>query len=107
MCVCVCVRVCVCVHACVRVCVVIGTHTKLPLLIFSPTKTELVHIAAVHAHLVDKLGAGSMEQGNETVRDSLKGRLVPDVHLPCVGHGNGIQGTSALHAQWTGMKHLG
>ena len=48
-----------------------------------------------------------MERGNKTVRDALKGCFIPDVDLPGVGHGNSIQSTPALHAQRTGMEHLG
>ena len=47
-----------------------------------------------------------MEGGDQVVRKALEVRLIPDVHLPGIGHGNSIQTTPTMHTQGRGVHHL-
>lgn len=57
-------------------------------------------------YLVWEVNTEVMEAGDHVVGESLQVRLIADIHLPGIGHGNCVQATPTMHAQGSGVHYL-
>ena len=57
-------------------------------------------------YLVNELGAGVMEGGDEVMGEPLQFGLVTDVDLLNICHTHGIEGTPSIHVQGSSLRQL-